>query len=95
MWQAPRAGLATGRLARVWFTTAAVGAAVLAAGKVIEFYGVLLQDGLNAYAASQADVDDHWIGSDIGWIVFIIGMLALLVGGVVPRSAFVTESSAG
>ncbi len=95
MWQAPRAGLATGRLARVGFTTAAVGAAVLAAGKVIEFYGVLLQDGLNAYAASQADVDNHCIGSDIGWIVFIIGMLALLVGGVVPRSAFATESSAG
>ncbi len=83
MWQAPRAGLATGRLARVGFTTAAVGAAVLAAGNVIEFYGVLLQDGLNAYAASQVDVDDHWIGSDIGWIVFGIGMLVLLVGGVV------------
>jgi hypothetical protein len=83
MWQAPRVGLATGRLARVGFTTATVGAAVLAAGNVIEFYGVLLQDGLNAYAASQADVDDHWIGSDIGWIVFGIGMLVLLVGGVV------------
>ncbi|MEX2290231.1 MAG: hypothetical protein WD794_07890, partial [Mycobacteriales bacterium] len=83
MWQAPRAGLANGGLARVGFTAAAVGAAVLAAGNVIEFYGVLFQDGLNAYAASQADVDEHWIGSDIGWIVFGIGMLVLLVGGVV------------
>jgi hypothetical protein len=49
----------------------------------VEFYGVLLQDGLNAYAASQADVDEHRIGSDIGWIVFGIGMLVLLVSGVV------------
>lgn len=72
-----------GRPARAGLSIAAVGTAVLAIGNVVEFYGVLVQDGLNAYAASQAGVDEHWIGSDIGWIVFGIGMLVLLVGGVV------------
>ncbi len=81
--QASRTDLAATRLARLGFTTAAAGAAVLAVGNVVEFYGVLLQDAPNARAASQAGVDGHWVGSDIGWIVFGIGLLVLLVGGVV------------
>lgn len=48
----------------------------------MEFYGVLLQEEPNAYAATQAGETDHWVGSDIGWIVFGIGMLTLLVGGL-------------
>ena len=80
--QAARAA-AQRRRARVGFTIAATGAAVLALGNVVEFYGVLLQDGLNAHAASQAGVDEHWVGSDVGWIVFGIGWLVLLLGGLV------------
>lgn len=71
------------RAERLGFAVAATGAAVLSIGNIVEFYGVLLQDGLNAFAASEAGVDKHWIGSDVGWIVFIIGMLVLLLGGLI------------
>ncbi len=61
---------------------AAAGAGLLLIGNVVEFYGVLLQDRLNAYAASRAGEEDHWIGSDLGWMIFGLGMLVLLAGGV-------------
>ncbi len=64
------------------FTVAAAGAGLLLIGNIVEFYGVLAQDRLNAYAASRAGEEDHWIGSDVGWIVFGLGMLILLVGGL-------------
>lgn len=81
--QAWRAARHRRRAERLGFAIAATGAAVLAIGNVVEFYGVLLQDGLNAYAAAQAGIDQHWIGSDLGWIAFGIGMLVLLLGGLV------------
>jgi hypothetical protein len=71
-----------GRSARAWFLAAAVGVGLLLAGNVVEFYGVLLQDQPNAYAATQAGKTAHWVGSDIGWTIFGIGMFTLLVGGL-------------
>ena len=44
---------------------------------------MLLQNGLNAYAASQAGTHEHWIGPDVGWITLGVGMLVLLAGGIV------------
>lgn len=65
----------------------AAGAFVLATGNAVEFYAVLLQVGLNAYAASQADVEEHWVGSDIGWMVFGVGMLVMMVGSLITAFA--------
>jgi hypothetical protein len=48
---APRTLSARGRLAEVGFSVAAAGAGLLLIGSVVEFYGVLLQDGRNAHAA--------------------------------------------
>lgn len=77
----PRALTVPGRSVRAGLVTAAVGVGLLLAGNVAEFYGVLLQQRPNAYTASQAGETDHWIGSDVGWIIFGIGMLTLLIGG--------------
>lgn len=71
------------RLARVGFAMAASGAGLLLIGNIVEFYGVLLQDRLNAYAASRAGEEDHWIGSDLGWMIFGLGMFVLLAGGLI------------
>lgn len=68
--------------AQLGFRIAAVGAAVLFVGNVVEFYGVLLQSELNAMAAHEVGDASHWIGSDIGWLIFGVGMLTLLIGGV-------------
>lgn len=91
---APRGLRARGRLARAGFSVAAAGTGLLFLGNVIEFYGVLLQDGLNAYTASQAGADQHWIGSDIGWITFGVGMLVLLAGGIVAALALHRRATA-
>ena len=80
---APRALAVQGRLARLGFSVAAIGAVLLLVGNLVEFYGVLLQDEPNAYAARQAGKARHWIGSDVGWITFGVGMLVFMVGGVV------------
>ena len=79
---APRALPVHDGMARAGFRVATAGAALLFAGTVVEFYGVLLQDKLNARAAWEAGHAEHWIGSDIGWITFFVGALVLLVGGV-------------
>jgi hypothetical protein len=64
------------------FLVATFGLFSLLAGNVIEFWGVLLQSKPNAQAAHETGVGEHWIGSDIGWIIFGVGMLSLIVGGV-------------
>ncbi len=91
---APRALPARGRLARIGFSVAATGAGLLFIGNVVEFYGVLLQDGLNAYAASQAGANQHWIGSDVGWMTFMLGMLVLPAGGIVAARALHRDGTA-
>jgi hypothetical protein len=77
---APRALAARG-LARAGLAVAAAGAGLLLAGNVIEFYGGLLQDRPNAYAAYGSD-QEPWIGSDVGWLIFLLGALVLLIGGI-------------
>jgi glucan phosphoethanolaminetransferase (alkaline phosphatase superfamily) len=84
---APSALTVTGRSVRAGLIAAAVGMGLLLAGNVAEFYGVLLQDQPNAYAATQAGETDHWVGSDIGWIAYAIGMLVLIVGGLTAAAA--------
>jgi hypothetical protein len=84
---APRVLPVAGRSVRGGFIAAAVGVGLLLAGNVVEFYGVLLQEEPNAYAASQVGETAHWVGSDIGWIMFGIGMFALLVGGLPAAAA--------
>ncbi len=83
LYSAPRALAAQGRLVRLGFSVAAMAAGLLLAGNLVEFYGVVLQDGLNAYAARQGGRARHWIGSDVGWITFGVGMLVFMVGGVI------------
>ncbi|MDQ3646737.1 MAG: hypothetical protein M3345_07360 [Actinomycetota bacterium] len=78
---APRALHVDRRTTKVGLTVAAVGAGLLLVGNLIEFYGVLFQDQLNANAAREAGRSEHWIGSDIGWMTFGFGMLSLVTGG--------------
>jgi hypothetical protein len=72
---------------RAGLLVASVGSGLLLVGNVVEFYGVLLQDDLNAQAAYQAGRPEHWLGSDIGWLIFGAGMLVLLVGGLMTALA--------
>lgn len=67
----------------VGFVAAALGLVLLLVGNVIEFWGVLLQSKPNAQKAHETGATEHWIGSDIGWMMFGVGMLTLIVGGVV------------
>lgn len=67
----------------VGFVTVALGLVLLMVGNVIEFWGVLLQSKPNAQQAHETGAAEHWIGSDIGWMMFGFGMLTVLVGGVV------------
>ncbi len=82
--------IATGRLLRprtmpgtVGFVAVALGLFLLLAGNALEFWGVLLQSEPNAQLAHETGAGEHWIGSDIGWMIFGLGMLASIVGGVV------------
>ena len=70
-----------GQLSQRGFAVAAAGAVLLFLGNAVEFYGVLLQDRPNAYAAYQSG-QESWIGSDVGWLMFLLGALVLLVGGI-------------
>lgn len=69
--------------ARVLWGTAASAWILLIAGNAIEFWGVLLQDEPNAFAAHEAGTSSHWIGSDIGWMAFMPGVLVLSVASLV------------
>ena len=71
------------RLGTVGFVVAALGLGLLLAGNALEFWGVLLQAKPNAQLAHETGAGEHWIGSDIGWMIFGLGMLALIVGGSV------------
>ncbi len=67
----------------VGFIVVALGLLLLLAGNTLEFWGVLLQSEPNAQVAYETGAAEHWIGSDIGWMIFGLGMLALIVGGIV------------
>ena len=74
------------RSVRSGFVAAAAGVALLFAGNVTEFYGVLLQGEPDACAAVQAGASDHWVGSDLGWLIVGVGMLVLLAAGPVAAA---------
>lgn len=60
----------------------AVGAAaLLVIGNVIEFWLVLLSNS-EVFAIAEPRGLDEWTGSTVGWIVFLVGSLLLLAGGV-------------
>jgi len=67
----------------VGFVLVALGLFLLLLGNALEFWGVLLQSKPNAQLAHETGASEHWIGSDIGWMIFGLGMLALIVGGSV------------
>ncbi len=75
-----RAGGPSTRRARAALVVTVSGFALLLAGNVAEFWAVLLQDRPNAFAAGEGQ--DVWIGSQIGWVVFVLGMLLATVGTV-------------
>ncbi len=77
----------TDRGVRAGLLVASVGSGLLLVGTLIEFYGVLLQDDLNAQAGHQAGRAEHWLGSHIGWLFFGAGMLVVLVGGLITALA--------
>ncbi len=69
-----------GRLARTGIVAALAGCALLIAGNVAEFWLVLAQSKPNANAAYQSGAEEVWIGSEIGWMLFLLGFLILSIG---------------
>ncbi len=69
-----------GSLARGGWIVALVGLAAMLTGNAIEFWGVLLQDKPNARAAASGE--EAWAGSEVGWIVFGLGHLLVVIGMV-------------
>ena len=67
------------RSAQRGWAVALVGLAVMLVGNVVEFWGVMLQDRPNAYAAMERG-EAAWAGSAIGWMVFGLGHLLVVVG---------------
>jgi hypothetical protein len=65
--------------ARTGWAVSVAGLAVMLAGNVVEFWGVLLQDKPNAQAAVGTG-EEPWVGSDLGWVVFGLGHLVTVVG---------------
>ena len=53
---------------------------MLIAGNVAEFWLVLAQSKPNANAAYQSGAEEVWIGSEIGWMLFLLGFLIMSIG---------------
>jgi hypothetical protein len=70
-----------------------IGLIVQLTGNVIEFWGVLLQDRPAARTAYEEGVQP-WIGSEIGFMVFILGALLIAVGSILVGRA-IRRSRAG
>ncbi len=66
-------------LAQGGWAVALVGLTVMLAGNAVEFWGVLLQDKPNAQTAIGSG-EEAWAGSDIGWMVFGLGHLLVVIG---------------
>jgi hypothetical protein len=66
------------RLGRMLFLIGIVGLALSLFGTMIEFWVVLLQSKRNAYDA-YLNGGEVWIGSHIGWGLFLTGMLLLVI----------------
>ena len=61
-----------------WATLA--GLVLVFAGDALEFWGAWLTGKTNAFEAYRTGGESWW-GSDLGWTLFILGTLALFVGG--------------
>ena len=81
-----------GRLARTGTVAALAGCTLLIVGNVTEFWLVLAQSKPNANAAYQSGAEEVWIGSEIGWILFLLGFLILSIGLVLFGAAAVRAS---
>jgi hypothetical protein len=66
------------RFGRLLFLIGIVGLALSLCGTIIEFWAVLLQAKRNAYDA-YLNGGEVWIGSHIGWGLFLTGMLLLVI----------------
>lgn len=67
-----------------WLTLA--GLALVFAGDTLEFWGAWLLDETNARAAYGSGTEAWW-GSNVGWTMFGLGLLALFVGAVTAAVA--------
>lgn len=66
----------------------AVGAALLLAGNVLEFWMVLLSDLHTDKTAQRLGEAEVFWGSNVGWILFLVGLLAtVLAAGVMARAS--------
>lgn len=63
-----------------------VGLAFVFAGDALEFWGAWLLDETNVRAAYGTGAAPWW-GSNIGWMMFDLRLLALFVGGVTAAVA--------
>ena len=66
------------------------GLALVWAGTTLEFWGSWLLDEPTSHEASETG-EEGWWGSDLGWTLFLLGFLLLLVGG--PTAAVALRRS--
>lgn len=81
----PRAG-------RLGWTVALAGASLMVLGNLVEFWLIFLTDDFVTPIAEDRNVDE-WVGSTIGWLIFLAG-LALLLAGSIPFSAAASRAGA-
>lgn len=63
-------------------TVAVVTSGLVLAGNALEFWGGLLQDAPLSATAERLGQEHYWVGSDIGFALFAIGMLGLTVASI-------------
>lgn len=81
--------LVAGRLprgGRVGATLALAGSALMLLGNMIEFWVVFLTEDYVSAIAERRNVDE-WAGSIGGWLLFLVGVVLLLVGGALVAFA--------
>lgn len=82
-------------LVRGGWLASLVGMALMLIGNAVEFWGVLLQEKPNAYAAASGE--EVWAGSDVGWMIFGLGHLLVVIGmavvGIAGRRGLVFRRS--
>lgn len=64
---------------RTGWSVVLAGFALACAGTTLEFWGSFLLDEPTSEQVSGTE--DAWWGSDVGWTLYVLGFLSLLVGG--------------
>lgn len=67
---------------RLGATLAIVGAGAMLLGNLVEFWLVFFTDDYVAAIADERRELDEWVGSTVGWLLFLAGAFLLLVGGI-------------